>query len=241
MPEPDQQVNGKKLSKIEYEDGYQNINYNDNGTINRIVVHTEHGGNSSDTETFTFLYNGTKLTEIHSNTGVKYKYSYNNDLVIKTEAFNANGIKAVFYEYTYKNGQLWKTEVYASLPGNPDPGSPYSRFEQDYDAKGNIEKVTVYYRDPFTHQLEKTYEYIMDEYDNKTNTSILFESNPYIPLENFNPNNPLKELRYNALAELEETVIHTYTYNQAGHPLTRTTVTKAPGQPDHESHTVFHY
>lgn len=241
IKEPDPQATGKKLSRIEYEDGYQNITYNDNGTVSKIVVHTEHGGNSSGTETFSFLYNGTKLAEIHSNTGVKYTYTYNGNLVTRTEVFNANGVKAVWYDYAYQNGRLWKTEIFASLPGDPNTASPYSRFEQEYDAKGNIEKVMVYYRDPFTHQLKKSWEYVMDGYDTKKNTAILFESNPYIPLEDFNPNNPLKELRYDAQAVLDETVIHSYTYDAAGRPLTRKTITRAPGQPDQEANTIFHY
>lgn len=232
----------KKISKIEYENGsYQTMAYHADGKLKTIVVHTRYGGNNQSTETFNFVYTGSQLAGIESDFGYKYKYTYNNNLVVKTEIFNSAGEKVVYYDFSYKNGKLWKTDGYMSPPGGTIPDKPYQRYEQEYHPDGNISKVVLYYRSPVTGELEKSNDFIIGEYDNKKNTTILVESNPYLPLENFNPNNPLKELQYDGSGVLQQTETHTYTYDAAGNPLTRKTVTKAIGQAERETITVFHY
>lgn len=233
---------GKKLSKIEYDGGsYETIEYNTNGTIARITNHIEYSNGSPVHNIYSFIYTGAVLTEVRADDGSKFKYTYANQQVIKTEVYAATGNLVAYYGYAYQNGKLWRTDGYHRLPGGPISTIPTTRYENEYYATGNLQKMILYFRDPSTGTLDKTDEYVVSQYDSKNNTSALFENNPYLPLDSFIPNNPLSEVHYNANGNIEETVTHTYTYDTDGNPLTKKTVTKIPGVQDAVENTRFYY
>lgn len=69
----------------------------------------------------------------------------------------------------------------------------------------------------------------------------MFENNPYLPTLIAMPNNPLTEKHYDKLGQQYASVTHTYTYDNDGNPLKRTTVVKETGLPDEVTETTFQY
>ncbi len=232
----------KKLTRIDYDNGsYESIEYNGNGTISKITNHTEYFGGNPSSTVYTFAYNGEEVTELTGSDGSKYKYTYNNtQQVIKTEISVAGGNLKARYEYTYKNGKLWRTEAFIRTTGAGMPNSPTFRYENEYHASGNLSKMMLYYPGQGGN-LEKINDFIFDNYDQKINTFVQFENNPFLPMANLLPNNPLTEVHYDRDANVEELVTHTYTYDAAGNPLTRKTVSKIPGQAEQTETAVFRY
>lgn len=232
--------NEKKLSKMEYDDGsYTSINYNTAGQIAKLTVVQKPTPNNGTT-VYTLTYNGTKLTEMVSNDGYKFKYTYTGNDVTKVEMYAPNNSLMVYYEYTYKDGRLWRTDAY-NIYGMPASNVPSVRFENEYYANGNLKKMVTYYKNYTSGALQKTGEYEITEYDSKRNTSLIFENNPFIPMNNLIPNNPTKEKHYDEQGTVYATVTHSYTYDADGHPLTRTSVVKETGLPDETTITRFYY
>lgn len=242
IPPPDSEtpVNGKKLSKISYDDGsYMSIQYNSAGKPVTITdLQKNSGGN--DTYVYTLAYNGDKLVDMTVNDGTKYKYTYTGSNVSKVEIVSPNNVVIAYYEYSYKDGRLWRTDGFSSMAGTIS-ATPNIRFELEYYSNGNIKSMTTWYKGYTSGVLEKTYVYEISAYDNKKNTSLLFENNPYIPLLMQVPNNPLSEKHYDKDGQEQATVTHTYTYDNLGNPLTRKTIIKEAGMPDEVSTTQFQY
>jgi hypothetical protein len=230
----------KKLSKIEYDGGsYEAIDYNTDGTLSKITNHEAYVGGSDHT-VFTFVYANGLIIEMNGSDGSKFKYTYNNRQVIKTEIFTAGGNQIGYYQYTYQENKVSKIESFIRMPGTNIPTTPTSRFENEYYANGNLKKMTMYF--PVTGgNMKKTGEVVFSEYDEKFNTTIQFENNPFLPLENFAQNNPIKQTHFDANGAVDETVTITYTYDSNGNPLTRKTVSKATGQAETTENAVFHY
>lgn len=230
----------KKLSKIEYDGGsYEAIEYNTNGSISKVTNHIQNIGNADHT-VFTFVYNGTLLSEIKGDDAGKYVYTYSNQQVVKTDVYAAGGTLVGYYEYTYQNGKLWRTDGYFRFPGGAIPSNPTLRYENEYYPGGNLKKIVMHFRTASTNTLDKTGEHVFNQYDAKQNTTILFENNPFLPLA-IMPNNPLSELHYDSSGALEETVTHTYTYDAGGKPLTRKTISKMTGAQETVENAKFYY
>lgn len=232
--------NLKKLSKISYDDGsYLAILYNAAGKPSKItsVVKTSNG---DDTNVYLLTYNGDKLVDMALNDGTKYKYTYTGADITKVEVVTPNNVVIAYYEYTYKEGRLWRTDSYNSF-GGPIGTTPGMRFEVDYYSNGNIKTMSTWYKDYTSGVLEKTDVYEIDTYDNKRNTSLLFENNPYLPSLVAIPNNPLTEKHYDKMGQQYASVTHTYTYDDLGNPVKRKTVIKETGMPDDVSETTFQY
>ncbi len=234
-PGTDPGPNGQKLSKIEHTDGsFEAIEYNTNGSIKKITNSIKYTG-STQVNIFTFAYANDRLSELIMEDGSKMKYVYTGQVLSKLEFYEPGGNMITYYELTFKDGKLWRSDAFYRIPGTPGGISSKVRMrtELEYQTNGNIKKTMLYFRDPMTDLLEKTDEYVMQEYDNKRNTTVLFENNPFILLDYMNNfNNPLKVLHYNGAGHLDETTTYAYTYNSQGNPITRKTVTVIPGSPD---------
>lgn len=234
----------KKLSKIAYDDGsYESIAYNSNGSIKTIINHIAFGSSTPIHVVYDFVYSGSQVSEVRGDDGSKFKYTYDaNNKLSKTEMFSTGGNLIAWYAYTYDaNGKLWKTEGYTRAPGGGVSTTPTLRYENEYYANGNLKKLTLYFKDANTGALDKTNEFVFSQYDTNPNTTAVFETNPYLPMESFIPNNPLSEIHYDSFGNVEETVAHTYTYDAGGYPLTRKTVTKSTGFPDTIENATFSY
>jgi hypothetical protein len=243
-PDPGTQppASGKKLSKIEYDGGsYEAIEYNVNGTISKITNHIAYTNGTPAHVVYSFVYVSGVLSEVRGDDGSKYKYSFVNQQPVRTEVYAATGNMIAFYEYTYTGSKLARTDGYSRLPGGGLPATPTFRYDNEYNSNGNLKKMSLYYRNAVTGQLEKVNDYQFDQYDSFRNTTALFENNPYLPLETFIPNNPLTEIHYDANGAIEENVTHVYTYDAEGNPLTRKTTTKATGYPDQVENAKFYY
>lgn len=242
LPEtdPGTPTNGKKLSKISYEDGsYMSIQYNAAGKPVKITdLHKNSGGD--DINQYTLTYNGDKLVDMTVNDGTKYKYTYTGVNVTKVEIVSPNNEVIAYYEYSYQDGRLIRTDGFSSMAGTIST-TPNIRFELEYFTNGNIKSMTTWYKGYTSGVLEKSDVYEIETYDNKRNTSLLFENNPYIPLLIRVPNNPLTEKHYDKAGQAYATVTHTYTYDDQGNPLTRKTVIKETGMPDEVTTTQFQY
>lgn len=237
LPEP----TGFKLSKIEYDNGDTiKITYNNAGFVQSVSTKYTYSG-TSEKKVYQFSYSGNNLTQINVDNGFVYKYSYENNKVAKTDIFNATGEKIAMYVYTYQDGQLRKTDGYNRVPGGGLSTSPTFRYYQNYYPNANLKELIVYLANPITTLLEKTEEYLIETYDNHKNTASFFESSPFLPLDHIVPNNPLIEKHFNGTGQLEETILHSYTYDAAGNPLTRKTTTKVQGAPDQVENTRFTY
>jgi hypothetical protein len=242
-PTPDPITNPiiKKLSKIEYDGGsYETIEYNINGSISKIANHIQYVGGADHT-VFTFIYNGTLLSEIKGDDASKYVYTYANNEVVKADVYAAGGTLAGYYEFTYQNGKLWRTDGYFRFPGAAIPANPTLRYENEYYSSGNLKKLVQHFRTTSTNTLDKTGEHVFNQYDTRQNTTVLFESNPFLPLESLMPNNPLSELHFDSSGALEETLTHTYTYDAGGNPLSRKTISKMTGAQETMENAKFYY
>ena len=230
----------KKLSKINYDDGsYLSVQYNNAGQPSKITT-LQKTTSGDDITVYQLAYNADKLTEMSASDGSKYKYTYTGGDITKVEVVTGNNVVIATYQYTYKEGRLWRTDIFSSFAG-PIGTAPSMRFEVDYYANGNIKTMSSWYKDYNTGSLEKTDVYEMSSYDTKRNTSLLFENNPYLPTLIAMPNNPLTEKHYDKLGQQYASVTHTYTYDNDGNPLKRTTVVKETGLPDEVSETTFQY
>lgn len=237
---PDQPNNQKKLSKITYDDGsYMAIVYNAAGKPGKITTVTK-TSNGDDTQVYQLQYNGDKLTTMVLNDGTKFKYNYTGADITKVELVTPNNVVIAYYEYLYKEGKLWRTDVYSSYAG-PISTTPGMRFEVDYYANGNIKTMSTWYQDYTSGVLEKTDVYEIETYDNKKNTSLMFENNPYLPSLIAIPNNPLTEKHYDKAGQQYASVTHTYTYDDLGNPVKRKTIIKETGLPDEITETTFQY
>lgn len=243
-PGTDPGPNGQKLSKMEYTDGsFHAIEYNTGGSVKKVTYSTNYGG-STQVNVYTFAYANNLLSELVMEDGSRFKHVYTGQTLSKIEVYEKGGNMVAYYEYTFKDGKLWRTDAFYRIPGTPGGISPKvaMRTELEYYANGNIKKTIQYFRDPLTDALEKTDEYFIQDYDDKHNTTILFENNPFVFLDYMNNfNNPLKMLHYNGTGQLEETTTYTYTYNSQGNPTTRKAVTVAAGQPDDVENVKIYY
>lgn len=232
--------NLKKLSKITYDDGsYLAVQYNTAGQPNKITTLEKNTG-GDDITVYQLAYNGDKLSQMSASNGTKYKYTYTGSDITKVEIVTPNNAVIAYYEYTYKDGRLWRTDIFSSHGGQIST-TPNIRFEVDYYTNGNIKTMSAWYKDYNTGALEKTDVYEMSSYDNKKNTSLLFENNPYLPTLTAIPNNPLTEKHYDNAGQQYASVTHSYTYDDQGNPIKRKTVTKETGMPDAVSETSFQY
>lgn len=239
-PNPGTPGNTKKLSKISYDDGsYMSIQYNAEGKPIKITDLQKNSG-GDDTNVYTLIYNGDKLVEMKLTDGTKYTYTYTGANVTKVEIVSPNNVVIAYYAYTYQDGRLVRTDGFGSITGTIST-TPNVRFELAYYSNGNIKSMTTWYQDYTSGLLEKSDVYEIETYDNKRNTSLLFENNPYIPLLLIVPNNPLTEKHYDKSGRPYASVTHTYTYDDQGNPLTRKTITKETGMADEETTTTFQY
>lgn len=234
----------KRLAKITYDDGsFAQIQYNSVSKPSKIILVENNNAGGTDTYTYNIYYTGEKLVEMTGSDGMKFRYTYTNHNITKIEILTAANVVVGYYGYTYSaDNRLVRTDVHNMGGGGngPDP-NPYMRYETSYYPDGNLAKMIVYYKNQQNNNLEKGGEYQLLTYDDKRNTAMVFESNPYLPLYVPLPNNPLTEKHFDAAGQQFGSATHTYTYDAQGYPLTRKSVVKEDGFPDEVTETTFTY
>lgn len=190
---------------------------------------------------YNLVYASGVLTEMNGLID-QMKYIYTGGIVTKMDVSSLLGNTDGTFDFTYKNGLLTQLDSYlkTSAPGLPPTAS--MRFEYEYSANGNVQKLTVYFYKDASKKLEKEETVEYSDYDDKNNTIIMFDHAAYLPLQKpVALNNPGKETHYDNAGKVTETTVYTYTYDNKGNPLTRTAVTKAPGQQDQTDVTRISY
>jgi hypothetical protein len=232
VPEPEPPVSGSsKISRIEYEGNHVLAVYDAEG---RIKTLTSKDLNGVPQQTYNFLYQNGKLSEVQY--GGKWKYTYMGDLIMKVETFNEAGALKWQTDFVYTNNRITeKTEYRITNLGT----SPYTRTLFEYNTAGNISKKTFF---QWTNQTwHKSEEVQIPEYDNHPNTTDHFENYPYMPAGLYSVNNPLKELYVDVSGPVSGTVTHQYTYDAQGRPSTRKTTYAYPGFPEEIETTKLFY
>lgn len=234
----------KRLVKIAYDDGsYAQIQYNSANLPSKMTLVENNNAGGTDTYVYNLYYASDKLVEMTGSDGVKFRYTYTDNNITKIEILTSANVVVGYYAYTYgADNRLIRTDIHTmGISGTgPDP-NPYMRYETSYYPNGNLEKMIVYYKNQQNNNLEKGSEYQLLTYDDKRNTAMVFESNPYLPLYVPLPNNPLTEKHLGAAGQQFGSATHTYTYDAQGYPLTRRSVVKEDGFPDEVTEATFTY
>ncbi|MBV9986954.1 MAG: hypothetical protein JO301_04710 [Chitinophagaceae bacterium] len=211
-----------RLSKIEYDNNYAEVNYNADGSIASI---TDKLSNGMPNIAYTFQYSNGNLSEIGF--GGKWKYTYTDGKITKVETANETGVVKYQADLAYTGNKLTeKLESFVSLVGL----KPYMRTVFTYSAQGNLAKKELFQY--INQEWKKSEELQYPEYDNHPNTSEHLERTPYLPLGLYSVNNPLKQVYLDENGAVLGNTVFNYTYDNLGRPLTRTSVEKFIGFPE---------
>lgn len=219
----------KKLSRIE-ENGQTTatFQYNTDGALKTIMMDLGLFGAT----TFNISYNAQKkISEVLTSDGDKTSFIYEAGNLKMTENFE-EGDKISENHFTYENGKMKSNTVFTGSPeGN---GTiiyrPTFRTVYHYNANGTVQKVSTYQLDD-NDQLALEYEYVYQQYDNKTNPlTIIAEFSQVMMYQPMSVNNPVVEKLLAPNGTVSETTENAYTYDAAGYPSTLTSTVTAPGQ-----------
>jgi hypothetical protein len=219
------------ISKLEFENFYVKASYNPDGTL--AVIASKQNTGTGDF-LYTFQYTNGRVMEI--NYGGKWKYYYSGEQVLKVETYNEGGTLKYQAEFSYNGNRI--SEKLESIISSGIP-RPYMRTLFTYNSQGNLSKKEVFQY--INQQWDKSEEIQYPEYDNHVNTSGHLENNPYLPLGLYSVNNPLKEVFLDGQGTVLGSTTFTYTYDEAGRPVTRKSVEKYIGFPEYVQNVKLFY
>jgi YD repeat-containing protein len=231
-PAPAPTPTNSALSKIEIDGNIVNITYNSNGTILKVV--SVPPGNIGATN-YVYSYENGKLKEVDF--GMKWKYTYNGDQLVKVETLNSDGKTKYQRVFSYVNNRV--DEQIESLVSDVLGLLPRTKTRYQYYANGNVSKKEIFQY--INSEWQKSEDISILEYDTKVNTSERFENSPYLPNVVFTQNNPLREIWLDAHGNIDSGVEHQYVYDTNGRPVSRKTLYKYPGYPDVSSEIKYQY
>lgn len=179
------------------------------------------GGTMIQTNYFTYNPDG-QVTELNTTDGWQFNYDYTNGRISSTEEL-INSILTQTHSFVYDdNGRLTQAITYQDIP---EEGGvvPVSKDTYAYDSRGNLTRQQRYY---YTNQ--GTQEHLLttqdfSDYDNKLNSESFFLVIPINPTARMFQNNPGKLEVRNGNGVLAFTDTYSYTYNEAGYALTKST------------------
>lgn len=160
-----------------------------------------------------FFYNAQgKLTESGANTQWKYVYTYEGDVIIRTDEF----IDDVYTQHsTFSYDDKKRLAERITWQDIPEEGGliPVSKETYVYNAENNVSESHLFYFDSGsdTHKLLTSFFY--SGYDDKLNSEEAFFPNVYNPIAKFRINNPGKLIVKNANGVVSITNTYTYTYD----------------------------
>lgn len=221
-----------KVSRIEYDNNRVEATYYADGRINTVTTKDAAG---QFQQTYTFIYQNSKLTEVQF--GGKWKYSYTNELVTQVQTYNESGALRLQTDLMYNSNKKITEKLETKVLNGVQ--TPNMRTLYEYNAQGNISKKIIYqWINQGWHNSE---EILYTEYDNHPNTTDHFENNPYLPEGTFSVNNPLRVSYVDISGPVTGTERHEYTYDASGRPSTRKTTYSYPGLPDTIETTKLFY
>lgn len=219
----------KKIARVE-ENGQTtaSFQYNTDGTLKTVVMDLGLFGAT----TFNISYNAQKkISEVVTSEGDKTKFIYESGNLQWTENFEENE-KISENHFTYQNGRMTSNTLFTGFPdGNGNVTyRPTFRTAYLYSANGALQKVSTFTLDD-NDVLVLEYEYVYQQYDNKTNpVAAINEFSQVMMYQPIPANNPLVEKMLAPNGTVSETTENAYTYDAAGYPTTLTATVTAPGQ-----------
>jgi hypothetical protein len=221
-----------RISRIEFDDDYADAAFNADGTI-KTIVNKKHDG--TVLHSYAFSYEDGKLKEV--NFGGKWRYTYASNLLVKVETINDLGEVRYQTDLFYINSRLAvKTE---SIVRTGLGVKAYMKTEFSYNAAGNISKKVLFQF--INNDWSKSEEINIPEYDRHVNTSDSYENYPYLPIEMYSKNNPLREIYTDNYGTVTETITHEYKYDASGRVTERNTKHNYPGFPETVEQTKIYY
>jgi len=200
----------KKLSKIEVDaDNYSEFKYT-NGVLTELIEVADEGLTRSR-----ITYdNSKKPIEVETQEG-KIKFVYSGDRLEKEEISYTDAETFHYNKYEYQGAQVKEVTGY----GLVEEDKPYYRRKLFYNQQGEVEREEIYdLTENNTLDLSVKINY---EYDNKINPYMTTVGS-YLSLftHTYSKHNIVKEVTTNAQGTLNQTITTTYTYDNAGYPLT---------------------
>lgn len=219
-----------KLKKVSSDDEVMEFGYGADGSLQSVKTSS---GLSGAPATFTVRYAADKsISELSSSDGSRIVPHYSNGELTTADLFEGNDQLAVV-RYEYLNGSLKSTVMEMQ-------GVEALKFMYNYDAAGNVSRMTSWGFNPMSGQLEATgrTDY---QYDGKTNPMTAHKNLLYLLLQNTPKNNVTKETTYDEQDQVSETVEYAYTYNSQSLPQSATVKTTPAGSAAVTSTLTFLY
>ena len=233
-PVPDPDPVSKKIWKIKTNENDSTLfAYTTTGELHKVITTEEGMGNN--VVTYTFIYTpDSKLSEISSTTGLKYKFLYESNTLKLTENYlGANKLSENHFEYS--NNKVSAATVLTAFPGN-NGGTLYKptfKTTYTYDAAGQLKKVISYTVNPNTNAPTKVNEKEINQYDNNKNPLGILSPLSMVHIHDIpGEHNIIKETLYGENMQVEEITLNSYVYDKDNYPVTSTsTATPAGGTP----------
>lgn len=200
----------KKLNKIEIDaDNYSEFKYT-NGLLTELIEVADEGLSRSK-----ITYDNSKKPIEVENLEGKVKFLYTGNRLIKEEISYTDSEMFSYNQYDYQGEQVKEMTGY----GLAEQDEPYYRKKFFYNQHGEVERIEIYSLTE-NNTLEPTIK-ISYEYDNKINPYVTTVGS-YLALftNSYSKHNIVKEVTTNTEGTLNQTISTTYTYDNAGYPLT---------------------
>ncbi|GAB3937070.1 DUF3836 domain-containing protein [Mucilaginibacter myungsuensis] len=221
----------RQLVKIEEGTDNTTFEYNGDNKLSKMV--TKDGPTTTNID---FTYDATKKLTVASMNLVQLKFAYNGNSISKVEYFStgANPALTGYTEFTTQNGRVSEIKAFAKS-GNVV--TPFYKITYAYNAAGSVTTQTQYMWSPLEEKYELN-ETTTFEYDAKVNPLTITSDISATFYSVVSANNITKEVTKDALNQVVETSIYTYTYDDKGYPTIATKKTTTKENPNEVTATL---
>ncbi len=230
-PEPVKPVN-QLVSQFVKDGEVWTISYHADSTINSI---DRKFTDNAPIDTYRFIYQNGKLTEVKS--AGRWKYVYTGEELTSIETYNNFGMLRYRTVLAYTNGKLTEKTGYLTTTATTD--KPNLKTKYTYGADGNVSKKEFF--EYVNNGWFKSDEVHIIKYDTYPNNADHLESFPFIPKKFYSVNNPLQENYVNNQGAVYGSVIHDYQYDTNKRAILRKSTYSYNGFPDTHSEAKFQY
>lgn len=211
-PKPLQPANQRLLLRVAATDNNKvdKFQYDAQGKVIKFFYYRGYG----DTLHQDYAYKNNRLHKIMHYNAEFSEYFYSGDTLKKMEISDANDGVTNYVAYSYKNGKLDKELTYHLQNGQWELQQERT---YDYDAKGNIHKISTY----IGPDLQGTIEYT--RYSNNPDPLEAIIQRTRVMPRCFE-----KETHYDGWGNIEWTTEYIYEYDAKGYPLKREVISRNP-------------
>lgn len=203
------------------ENDHETFTYNTKGQVSQIRFQyqfVENDPTQIRTLVYDFLYDAAdKPIRINTTGGYAATYTYEGNLIKKTQELYPGGAVAKDVSFVYANGRVIQ-EYWGIVDAFEDTVTIY-KHDFSYDARGNLNKIETYQQEEnLQYKLLETVEY--SDFDDNINPTSWTLRYPYLPQMRYQFNNPRREVRTPS-AEAAQITTYAYEYNAAGLPVVK--------------------